>query len=270
MRLVTPLALPASLTPATIDGPRPRVVDLDPAVLRIDDRYQRGLSERSTRLIRKIVAGWDWRKFKPPIAVETPDGYDLLDGQHTAIAALSHGSIGTIPVMVVDAESVAQRADAFLGLNLDRVGMTQMAIHRARVAAGEEDALTLDSVCRRAGIRLLSTPPRDGNYEVGDCMAFTALRRLLARRSVQKARQTLQTLVDAQCAPISADLIKAADTLLWEPSYAGLFKPETLTQRLLSTPIDDSEVFTMAQVRRIPRWQALAIVLAKSPRKGGR
>jgi two-component system cell cycle response regulator CtrA len=71
--------------------PETRLVD--PVSLVVDEKYQRGLSDRSIRLIRKIVSEWSWLAFKPPIVVEVGERLHVIDGQHTAIGAVTHGGI---------------------------------------------------------------------------------------------------------------------------------------------------------------------------------
>jgi hypothetical protein len=39
------------------------------------------------------VANWDWRRFKPPVVARTATGLEVIDGQHTAIAAASHPDV---------------------------------------------------------------------------------------------------------------------------------------------------------------------------------
>lgn len=109
---------------------------VDPASLLVDEVYQRDLSRGSVELIKKIVAGWDWARFKPPVVAETAEGLEVIDGQHTAIAATTHGGLGQIPVMVVRAAEMADRARAFVGHNRDRLMLSQVNIHYANVAAG--------------------------------------------------------------------------------------------------------------------------------------
>jgi hypothetical protein len=71
-------------------GGTPRVLPIfewvDPAALLVDAGYQRDLSRRSLALNRRIVAGWDWARFKCPIGVLTDAGIELIDGQCTSIA----------------------------------------------------------------------------------------------------------------------------------------------------------------------------------------
>src|SRR4051812_39902397 len=91
------------ITPGGNTDIRHRFEDVDPTRLYVDDQYQRALSRKSHALIRKIVANWDWGRFKPPVVAEEEYGFDVIDGQHTAIAAASHPGITKIPVMIIEA-----------------------------------------------------------------------------------------------------------------------------------------------------------------------
>ena len=121
--------------PGTPPTSPPMVEWMDPADLLVEGRYQRELSQKSTDLIRKIVEGWDWRRFKPPIIAWTTRGFEIIDGQHTAIAAATHPTIDKIPVLVVEAAQIKDRATAFIGHNRDRLNVTPVQMHRAGVAA---------------------------------------------------------------------------------------------------------------------------------------
>lgn len=120
MRKIAPMNMP-DITPGGADMAEPKFERANPADLLVDEGYQRNLSERSVKLIRKIVSHWDWRTFMPPVVVRTKLGMHVIDGQHTAIAAATHPKIKDIPVMVVKADEVADRARAFLGRNRDRI-----------------------------------------------------------------------------------------------------------------------------------------------------
>src|SRR6185437_3072554 len=114
----------------------PMVEWMAPTDLLVDDAYQRGLGPKSVDLIRRIVEHWDWRRFKPPIVAWTEAGFEVIDGQHTAIAAASRPDIAKIPVMVVVATAMTDRAQAFVGHNRDRLNVSPMQLHHAMVAAG--------------------------------------------------------------------------------------------------------------------------------------
>lgn len=268
-RAIKALSMPDG-TPAAQDGAIPTFIYLDPTQLMVDETYQRALSERSIRLIRKIVAGWDWRRFKPPVAVLIDGRYHLIDGQHTAIAAASHQEVKTIPVMVVEAPELVDRARAFVGHNRDRITVTGTQLHHALIAAGDEDALTIEQVCQRAGVRLLRYPPQNNEFSPGDTLALASIRTVIAKHGVVKARQVLQVLVEAKCAPVSADLIKAAAELLFGPAYAGQIKADDLATTIRGiTSTIESEARQLGLAKKLPFWRALVIVLYQRRRGHG-
>jgi hypothetical protein len=270
-RPIKPMALPqlelAPVAPAKLEF---RWVA--PSELRVEEEYQRQLGEQSIRLIRKIVAAFDWTRFKPPVVAETAEGLFVIDGQHTAIAAASHPAVDKIPVMVIDAPYVIDRASAFVGHNRDRLALTQAVLHYAALAAGDEDAQTLQQVCERAGARILRTPPAvSGDYKIGDTMAIVTIRSLINRRGAMNARIALQALVEAHCAPVEGPFIKAIEILLYEAEYRGEHKPADLTSavmRLGEQAKRDAQVF--AAGHGVPMWRGLVVVLAREARRGRR
>src|SRR5262245_49208195 len=110
LRKIAPIPVP-NLVPATIGEVGPTFEWASPGDLWVEETYQRNLSERSISLIRKIVANWSWAGIKPPICARDEDGrLVVVDGQHTAIAAASHGGIPSIPIMIVPAGDAKGRA----------------------------------------------------------------------------------------------------------------------------------------------------------------
>ncbi|MDE2577924.1 MAG: hypothetical protein KGL46_03880 [Hyphomicrobiales bacterium] len=254
---------------ADVNSAPPVVDTVAPGDLQVDERYQRSLSRASLRLIEKVVAGWDWRRFKPPVVVKTSDGYHVIDGQHTAIAAVTHGGIPKIPVLVIAAESIEDRAKAFVGHNRDRVNVTPHQIFHAAIAAGDEEALTIQQVCERAGVRVLRAQPNH-SFEPGDTLAISTLRSLVNKRHALGARQVLQVLADAKCAPITPDLIKAVDELLFASHYKGSIKSEDLSTIIRAGGFE-TETKQLAAAKSLPFWRALVIVLSnRRPRRGYR
>lgn len=244
---------------------------VEPSELLVDEAYQRTLSERSVTLIRKIVGEWDWARFKPPVVAQTDAGLEVIDGQHTAIAAVSHPDITTIPVMVIRAAEVADRAKAFVGHNRDRITLTPVQIHFANVSAGDEDAVTIQQVCERAGIRLLRYPPGGGAFQPGDTLAVSSIRGLINRRGAMGARRVLEILGQAKCAPVSAGGIKAVEVLLFDPEFKGQVDGPYITSvLLLMGPAVEQEAKVFAAAHNVPIWRGLAVVLFKGARRGRR
>ena len=267
MRAIDKLQMP-DVVPATITGRPPELRLAPPSALYVDERYQRNLSERSVKLIRKIVAGWSWAAFKPPIVVAIDGRYEVIDGQHTAIAAVTHGGIEELPILVVDASALASKASAFVRHNRDRIQVTPAQLHVAMVAAGDEDAMTIDQVCARAGVRILRMPPAMGRYDVGDTMAISTIRSLISRRHAKGAREVLDICVKANLAPVSAAAIKAIEHLMHAPEYKGEIDGDRIALVLIANATTiQKEADRFAAERRVPLWRALASVVFMNRRK---
>jgi len=202
-------------------GRLPMVEWIDPRSLYVEDTYQRGLNgENSTTLIRKIIAGFDWSRFKPPVCVRLPESGNVLvciDGQHTATAAATHPGVAKIPVLVVDASDVALRAKAFVGHNRDRIALTQMAIYRAELAAGDELAKAVASACMSAGVTILAQSVNLREKQpVGSTIAVGTLRTIAKRDGDVFLARVLRVLVKAERGPVKAGEISAVAEVLSE------------------------------------------------------
>lgn len=263
------MAVPG-VEPNAITTAEPRFEWVDPRSLLVDEAYQRNLSERSVSLIRKIVGSWDWARFKPPVVADQGDGvFEVIDGQHTAIAAASHPTIERIPVMIVEALDQAARASAFVGHNRDRIALTVTQMHAAAVAAGDEDAVTLEQVCERAGVRVLKNPPGNGAFKPRETLAVSSIKALINRRGAMRARQVLQVLAEAECAPISASGIKAVEMLLHDQEYAGQVVAADLTTTIRAMgAAAEQEAKVFAAAHNVPLWRALGITLYRGGRRG--
>jgi hypothetical protein len=211
-RPVKPMTFP-DLKPAGFEGEKPSLQWVAPTSLLIDGTYQRDLSERSVRLIRRMIENFAWNRMKPPIVVKVgAASLHIVDGQHTAIVAATLG-IPQIPVFIVKADSVDERARAFVGHNSDRVAVSPFDIYRALLASGDPDAVDVDNVCKRAGVRIRTISPSSAIAE-GDTACCGLIRHLVKRRGVIPARKTLQALVKAKRAPIGGADILAAENIV--------------------------------------------------------
>jgi hypothetical protein len=267
LRSVVALKRP-NVVPATVGSERPIFEWVDPKALLIDGSYQRRMSPRSVALIDKIISSWDWRHFKPPIVAPTEHGLEVIDGQHTAIAAASHPDIDKIPVMRVVAPERAHRAGAFIGHNKDRIAITSLQLFHAALTAGEPAALEVAEACAAAGVRILKYPPPKGEYGVGDTLAVTAIRKLAASRRVEGAYRVLKVLRSAELTPISAGAIKAVEMLLFDPEFSGQIREETITAAFYNHAdrfMHEAGVF--ASTHRVPHWRALGLVIFRARHK---
>lgn len=266
--------MPQKIKPLNLLGLEPNMAKtsnpnfewVKPKDLLVDDRYQRNLRKESITLIRKIISGWDWARFKPPICALTPAGLEVIDGQHTAIAAASHPGIDHIPVMVIDADQLEDRARAFVGHNRDRIALTQAQMHYAALAAGDEDAQTLQNVCNNAGVELLRYPLPE--YRVGQTQAYVTIRSLIKRRGAMNARIVLQALVEARLAPLPSDLIKATEELLFSNEYKKAVSAKSVSNEILRLgPKLQVDAAVFAHAHGVQNWRALAVVLFRGAKR---
>ena len=266
MRPVAALDL-GDAEPQTPPTSEPQLEWMAPADLLIDARYQRDLSEKSLKLIRRIVEGWDWRRFKPPVVAWTERGFEIIDGQHTAIAAATHPTVDRIPVLVVEAAELQDRASAFIGHNRDRLTVAPVQMHHAAVAAGDEQALTIDQVCGRAGVTIMRNVYGSRTYKPGETIAVHAIGALVQRRHAKGAREVLEVLVQGGVAPISANSIKAVEMLMTDLDYADRFEPTDLAKAIAGQTDADGEAKVWSSANSQPLWKGLAVVWFKKTRK---
>lgn len=206
-----PALLPRGEKPQPL-GARPVLKWVRPTDLLVDDTYQRELKRRSIALISGMVRGFMWRKMKPPIVVQVGKDLHCVNGQHTAIGAATLG-IKEIPVFVVEASTVEDRADAFVSHNRDHIPMTPLDLHHGAVGAANQAALTVQHTCKRAGIRLRAMS-HGSKIEVGDCSAVSTIYGLIKRRGANRAKAALEALVKGGRAPVSAAEITAVELVM--------------------------------------------------------
>lgn len=246
---------------------------VDPTTLYVDHSYQRQVSERGRKQIRKVVEQFCRTKFKPPICAYAVDEngatvLKVLDGQHTAIAAASNPHVGMIPVMIVDAPDNQAQAAAFVGQNTQRVGITPLQLHQASVVSGDEDAMTVELVCARAGIKVITTPPAASKYRARETIAIATISGLVNRQTAIGARRILEVLANADFAPITSPQIRAAELLMTHKDFSQRFDPEDLTKtmaKLYLTAEEDAKVY--AHAHKLPFFKALAIVWFRDTKK---
>lgn len=261
------------IVPAVLEAERPKLMWVDPTTLYVEDDYQREIVSNSIWMIRKIVTNWNWAHIKAAICVrDASDRLVVIDGQHTAIAAVSHGGIDKIPVMVVEAKTVKDRAAAFISQNRDRLALTPMHIHHAAVAAGDEVAVAVAAACARVKATILRCPRgQKAKYKVGETFAVGIITRIVSRVGVHHAARVLKVLIDAKRAPLSAHEIAAVYQLLYDDKYRGKVEAFDLVTVIRSRPMDDWRARAWQLVASgTARREATAAVWFKAlPKKAG-
>jgi hypothetical protein len=237
---------------------------VDPQTLQVELAYQRNLAAKSVKLIRQIAANFDWSHIKPAVCARSGDGkLFCVDGQHTAIAAVSRG-VPKIPVMIVEAEDVRRRARAFVSHNTDRLNITPLQMFASRLAAEDPGALAAQRAAKAAGVTILRVQPGNGHWNLGETMACGAVERLVARYGEEKAVRALKTLVSAKRAPVASHEILAVSAVLFDPKFGWHHSAFDLVTVIRSKSIDGwhrpvvAKMKTAAGGSRTAVWKGVA------------
>lgn len=192
----TAAAPPSYPTPK---GKKPRLEYQPPETLIVDERYQRNTtSEASQRLIRSILAAWDWNYFGVIIATDNGDGtYCVIDGQHRAEAARRHPGVRAVPVMVIDEMTLVEQAEAFASINKARVSLNALQIHRAKATAGDDRARTIARLCAAVSLTIPNNVPASKHIKPGMLICISTLYQILARHGEGVLRRTLEIAATA-------------------------------------------------------------------------
>jgi hypothetical protein len=239
LRKIGRINLP-NLEPNAVSGAVPECVMVDPSALYVEEQYQRNLADKSIKLIRRMVRTWNWAHMKPPICVRSGDKLFVVDGQHTAIAAASHPDIMEIPIMIVEAAEVKDRARAFVAHNRVRLGVTSTQIFFSELAAGDEIAVAVDQACTRAKVKILKTPPGHGIFNPGETMSAIQLKTIAAKKGVNALVRVLKILVECGRAPLKNTELSAVFAILY-----GSRK----------MPVDDYDLVSVIRSKSIQQWE---------------
>lgn len=252
LRPVAPIRQTARLSRSPVPPP-PKIAWLPLTALVVDDAYQRALSGSGIALIRRLVAGWDWNRFKPLSVAPTGGGlYEVVDGQHSAIAAATHGAIELLPCLVLDAATVQARAAAFVGINHERVALTGHALFRARMEAGDERASAVHAALQASGARLVAVFKPNEAPTAGSLSCVSTLSTIEKRFSGEFLTEILTICVGAGLAPIPAAVLRAVSAI--QTHQAGRVKPEVLIEALkaLGSAALMEEAVAMSRTGRAP------------------
>lgn len=195
MTVLRPIeALPAREPLPTECGPVPELRWVKIADLRVDEAYQRAFSAKGIANVHAIAAAFDWRLFAPVVVSPVAGGfYAIVDGQHRTTAALMCG-FESVPCLVIQADRQHQ-ARAFEAINGQVTKVTQHARYKARLVAGEPQALGVKRVADRAGVKLLFANVMRAAMKPGETVAFFAIENAIAAHGEAVATIVLHAIV---------------------------------------------------------------------------
>jgi hypothetical protein len=269
LRPIKPIPL-VGIKPKTVSLVLPEFAWADPQQLYVEIDYQRSITKNSIKLIREIAVDFDWLHIKPIVCARTKDSKMLvIDGQHTAIAAVSIG-VKKVPIMVVDAPEMKIRARAFVAQNVCRLTMSRLQIFHAKVTGEDPKALAAAKVAKAAKVRIVHSQPGSGDWEIGDTMAAAAIERMVCRLGEERATNVLKTLVSAKRAPVAVHEILAVSAVLYDAKYGWHKSAFDLVTVIRSRSIEEWRGMVLAGIGKDNRtaiWKGIAEAWVKAAKR---
>lgn len=164
----------------TDPGPRPLLDWLPISALVIDDSYQRPIDDRGWARIERIADTFHWSKFSPMMVADLGDGrFAVIDGQHRAHAAALCGMTHVPALVVLEAAGSKAQAHVFVAVNGTALPLSQCALFRAALGAGESWAIDLREAVAAAGCEAATYMPASGHRRPFVIYAIGTLRRFV-------------------------------------------------------------------------------------------
>ena len=181
--------------------------------LSVDPAYQRATdTPGSRRILVGMVRQWDWALCQPLVVSRRADGtLWIIDGQHRHCGALERGDIAHLPCVVLSGIAESGEASAFVKLNTERQSLSQIAVFRGMVTAGDPDAVQVAALLAETGWRLTASKNAK-RWQPGDMISAPKLVNSLRGHGADAVRAALTTLRSAypdQAVPCTASLLQS-------------------------------------------------------------
>jgi ParB-like chromosome segregation protein Spo0J len=176
---------------------RPDLEWIPVASCEADASYQRSIEGKaSQRVIEAIAGAWSWAACGAILVMRAgAERFTVIDGQHRIEAAKRCG-VDYLPGVVLAEMPVALQAQAFVSANRNRVQLTPHALHYARLAAEDIEALRVDAAVRRAEIVIARYPVPADKIKPNVTLAVGAVYRLVRRLDTDGAADVLAAVAE--------------------------------------------------------------------------
>lgn len=119
--------------------------------LHVDTTYQRNTNIDKARA---IASSWSWIGFGVLIVAVRDQVYWIIDGQHRHAAAMLRSDIGDLPCIVFETQGSSSEAAGFIVANTLRKPVDVPSRHKAKIAAGDPTAVSIQAVLDDLGVEL--------------------------------------------------------------------------------------------------------------------
>lgn len=191
-------------------GPKPTLTWVRIADLSADPAYQRSIeTRRGQKLIAEIGERFRWPLFGVITIAASEEGFKIIDGQHRCEGARLAG-IETVPATIIEGMTRAEQAMLFVDANQNRVSMTALAMHHAKVAGGDDLARKVARAAKKAGVEILRYPVPRANLKPGQTLAIGTMNTVARMQGEDVLRETLSIVRETWPDPgsVTADRIK--------------------------------------------------------------
>lgn len=236
-------------------GEVPALDWIDKTLIAVDPLYQRPLDAERAAAIAKAFA---WRSFGALVVVPAGDGYHVTDGQHRLEAAKLHPKVTHVPAVIVQAETVQDKAGVFVAVNRDRKNVSALELFFAELAAGDERAIQTLKLCQRVGLHIPKCP---GNFKTNDTIAVAQIGALVNSYTESRVVELLTVAAAGNFAPVTAAQLRAVEHLLTVPEFRDHIAADDLAVFLSATGRSlDGEAKRFSATHNVQFWKGLANV----------
>lgn len=235
-------------------GPESKLVKRHKNALKIDPSYQRSMeSSRSRKLVERIAANFNWRKFG--VLVVTESGF-IIDGQHRHGGAMLRPDINFVPCLVHDVD-VREAASIFVGMNMDRVNIQPQAVYKAELAAGKPEAITMKAVADEAGVELITNAMALRHLKSNQTQAISTVR--------SQIKHNRDACVRALKCCVAARVILSSTAIQSAFRHTVTFDDDELTTRMLRQNFVKFDGGAVPDKNFIPQGTLVKVELERAP-----
>lgn len=135
---------------------------IDKADIRFDEAYQRQINHAK---VRAIARDWSWLALGVITVAQREGRYFAVDGMHRVSAAMLRSDVSDLPCVVFQSSSVKDEAKAFIRANTNRKAVTTAQSHKAKIVAGDEVAIFVQSLLDSAGLQVSTSSHKAGGIK---------------------------------------------------------------------------------------------------------
>lgn len=243
------------VAPGPVNGVPPTLEWVAIERLNIDESYQRATDgPHSQKIITGMVRTWEWSLCQPLVVSRRGDGsLWVLDGQHRLAGARRRGDILHLPCVLLHGQDTGGEASAFVALNTRRQKLSQSDVFNGMLAAGDENAKSVQILLERTGWRIVrhTNTACYGPGELASAPMLVNALRVHGEAVVSNALASLREAYPDKPVRNGSTLLKALIAIYRDKELEGE-DPDTFIEALGTVEPQDWDEFGREQRRKYP------------------